>query len=535
MSPFALTVVAAVALGTGPGVPLDPLDDWKNSKDRAHDSPLSEIRLINYFFTRLSYTNLLGDPSGLKGVALGPIGSLSGSSVLVAAGSEAFFVEQRWIPVLEYSPWFVDDLATFRAQLEIDFMWGYAANALQQNQGGGFNADQVNLQTKNVNVSIYPTRKPRELAIVIGTQTLYDVVDDPARTPLLDIVRSGYKLAFVGSDATGISIYSGLAGKTRLALMPLGAAQPDRATLNDSRLKFAWLGMLDESIEPMPGTHLGASLWWLHDETKGAAYAYEGLVASGPSSRGLAGFTGTARLNIDAAIGNVYFAGANFQHNLQFSTGPFAASGFLMVTGGQYLNTRSNSTANQNVSLLGAAGNLELLFNYGRTLNDLITLETMITSGDSNIDDNQYGGVFTMNMYGLPGAVWFNHKTLLLFPFTSTVNNYTGAVTDISNQGYGLTSVIASGAYDLVPNVLNLKLGGAVATANADPVKTAAGVQPGRFMGVEINAELRWHIRYLMTVGLHGAYMVRGNFYEGSDRVTTNPFAVFTTFTWYAF
>ena len=39
-------------------------------------------------------------------------------------------------------------------------------------------------------------------------------------------------------------------------------------------------------------------------------------------------------------------------------------------------------------------------------------------------------------MYGLPGAVWFNHKTLLLFPFTSTVNNYTGAVTDISNQGY---------------------------------------------------------------------------------------------------
>jgi hypothetical protein len=34
--------------------------------------------------------------------------------------------------------------------------------------------------------------------------------------------------------------------------------------------------------------------------------------------------------------------------------------------------------------------------------------------------------------------VWFNHKTLILFPFTQTVSNYTGAVTDISNQGYGL-------------------------------------------------------------------------------------------------
>ncbi len=535
MWPGALWVVTALALGAGPGVPLDPLDDWKNEKDREHDSPLSEFRLINYFFTRLSYTNLLGDPSGLKGVALGPMGLPSGSSVLVGPGSESFFVEQRWIPVLEYSPWFVDDLATFRAQLEIDFMWGYAANALQQNQGGGFNADQVNLQTKNVNVSLYPTRKPRELTIVIGTQALYDGVDDPARTGLLDIVRGGYKLAFVGSDATGISLYSGLLGKTRLALMPLGAAQPDRATLNDSRLKFAWLGMLDEAVEIMPGTTVGASLWWLHDETKGAAYAYEGLVASGPSSRGLAGFTGTPRLNIDAAIGNVYFAGAHFQHNLQFNTGPFAASGFLMVTGGQYLNTRANSTANQNVSMLGAAGNLELMFNYGRSANDQLTLETMITTGDSNLDDSRYTGVFTLNFYGLPGAVWFNHKTMLLFPFTSTVNNYTGGVTDISNQGYGLTSAILSGAYDLVPNVLNLKLGGAVATANADPAVTSSGVQPGRFMGVEVNAELRWHIRYLMTIGLHGAYMFRGSFYDGNDRVTTNPFALFTTFTWYAF
>jgi hypothetical protein len=535
MSLSAIWVVAALTLGAGPSVPLDPLDDWKNTKDREHDSPLSELRLINYFFTRLSYTNLLGDPSGLKGVALGPVGSLSGSSVQAGPGTESFYVEQRWIPVLEYAPWFVDDLAAFRAQFEVDFMWGFAANALQQNQGGGFNADQVNLQTKNVNVSFYPTRRPRELAIVIGTQSLYDVIDDPAQTSLLDIVRSGYKLAFVGSDATGISIYSGLWGKSRLALMPLGAAQPDRATQNDARLKFAWLGMLDESIELMPGTHVGASLWWLHDDTKGAAYAYEGLVASGPSSRGLAGFTGTPRLNIDASIGNVYFAGVNFQHNLQFNTGPFAASGFFMTTGGEYLNTRTNSGANPKVSLLGFAGNLELLFNYGRTLNDLVTLETMVTSGDSDLGDSKYSGVFTMNFYGLPGAVWFNHKTLLLFPFTSTVNNYTGAVTDISNQGYGLTSAILTAAYDLVPHVLNLKLGTAAATANANPALTVSGVQPGRFMGVEVNAELRWNIRYLMTIGLHGAYMFLGDFYAGNDRVTSNPYALFTTFTWYAF
>ena len=57
----------------------------------------------------------------------------------------------------------------------------------------------------------------------------------------------------------------------------------------------------------------------------------------------------------------------------------------------------------------------------------------------------------------------------------------------------------------------------------------------GRVIGTEINAELRYTIRYLMTVGLHGGYMFRGNFYDGNPRVTSNPWAAFSTFTWYAF
>ena len=71
----------------------------------------------------------------------------------------------------------------------------------------------------------------------------------------------------------------------------------------------------------------------------------------------------------------------------------------------------------------------------------------MFTTGDNNLSDDRYTGAFTLNQYGLPGAVWFNHKMLILFPFTSTANNYTGAVTDISNQGYGLRAGIATGAH----------------------------------------------------------------------------------------
>ena len=532
-----LVLTALTASAQGPMAPVDPLDDWRNRKEREQDAPLNEFRLISYFFTRASVTNMLGDPAGLRGVALGPIGEFAGSSVRVGPNTTSAFLEQRWIPVIEYSPFFVDDLATFRAQFEIDYLWGLAANTTLQNQGGGFNADMVNLQTKNLNVALYPTRKPRELTVLLGTQSFYDNINDPTRTPVSEIVRGGYKLAFLGSDGTGAQIFWSPTPKlkTRAGLLFVGASQPDKALMDDARLKFAVMGLADVSYELMPGTTIGASGWLLRDDTKGAAYAFEGLIFSGPSSSGLSGFTGTARFNMDQPVGTVGFGGLNFQHNPGFHVGRFAASGFVLVNAGRYVTTRATSTNARQIDILGVTANLEALYQWGKTANDLITLEGLYVTGDQDPNDARYTSAFTMNMYGLPGAVWFNHRALLLFPFTSTVNNYTGAIADISNQGLGTTAAIASAAWDVVPNTLNVKVGTALGTANATPAPSLSGVARGRFMGVEVNAEVKWHIRYLMTVGLHGAYMVRGNFYDGNDRVAADPWALFSTFTWYAF
>jgi hypothetical protein len=280
---------------------------------------------------------------------------------------------------------------------------------------------------------------------------------------------------------------------------------------------------------------VGASAWVLRDDTKGDAFAYEGLVKSGPSSTGLGSFTGTARFNIERPTGTVFWLGAHFHHNLDFRTGRLGASGFLMYNGGEYVSSNPETALNPRVKISGLSANAEVLYNWGRTPNDVVSLEGMYTTGDDDLNDDRYKGAFTLNMYGLPGAVWFNHKTLLLFPFTSTANNYTGAVSDISNQGYGLRAAIAAGAMDLIPNKLNLKLGAAVASSDATPPRWTEDVPRGRFIGAEVNAELKYHIRYLMTVGLHAGYMFKGSFYDGAERVTTNPFAAFTTFTWYAF
>ncbi len=508
--------------------------DWYDEKNREEEEPPREFNLINYFFTRATFTNQVGDPSGLKGVSLGPIGHPFGSRVRVE-GLKAYYIEQRWIPVIEYSPWFVDGLASFRAQFEVDFLWGRAANTIQPNEGGGFNADQVNIQTKNVNVALYPFRNPNTLTLLVGTQSVYDTYLDPTRTPLNDIIRTGYKLTFLGSDATGLSVFSGYKGHAKLSLLPLGSAQADKALEDDPRLKYIWLITADYVYPVQPGTNVGVSVWGLRDDTKGDAFAFEGLVKSGPASTGLGSFTGTARFNIDRPTGTVFWLGAHFNHNIDFRTGPFGASGFLMYNGGSYRSSNPETALNPEVEISGLSANLELLYNWGRTANDVVTLEGMYTTGDEDLSDGRYKSAFTLNMYGLPGAVWFNHKTLLLFPFTSTANNYTGAVSDISNQGYGLRAAIATGAMDLIPHKLNLKLGTALATSDVTPPRWDENVARGRFIGAEVNAELKYHIRYLMTVGLHVGYLFKGSFYDGATRVTEDPWAAFTTFTWYAF
>lgn len=545
----AVCVLAAQsAEASGPSPPGLYVAEHQDATERDAEPEIKEFSLINYFFVRGTFTNQLADPSGLRGVSLGPLGPGAGvaSSTGVDNDRTAAYIEQRWIPVIQYSPLFADGLATFRAQFEIDYTWGVAANAVQNNQGGGFNADQVNIQTKNVNVAITPTRKAKELSILVGTQSVYDTIYDPTITSLFDIVRTGYKLTFMGTDATALSVF-GRKGDFRgkASYIPIAGAQPDLAEGNP-QFTFASLVTADAAWELQPGTTVGASAWRLTDNTRSRGFVFQGLVNTGPSSSGLSGFTGTQPFNIEQADGHVNYLGAHFHHNINYRTGDLGASGFAMYNFGRYENQREGSTRQPFVDIRGLAANLELTYNWGKTEDDEFTLEGIYTTGDSDPTDGSYSSPFTLNYYGLPGAVWFNHKTLILFPFTQVVSNYTGAVTDISNQGFGLTAGILTGAWDIIPQTLNLKLGVAAATSSADPDPQELDPTPGspgdertidrgRFIGAEVNAELVYEFRYLMSVGLHGAYMVTGSFYDDNDQVQDNPFALFTTFTWYAF
>ncbi len=550
---LSVTAVASPAMAGPPAPPGvytpggEHLAEHLDDTDRAAEPDHPSFSLINYFFTRGTATNMLANPLGLKGVSLGPLGLTAGSQVGVGDERTAAYVEQRWIPVLSYSPPFSDGLATFRAHFEIDYTWGFTSNSVGQNQGGGINADQVNIQTKNVNVSITPFRDPRKLAIILGTQSIYDSLYDPTITSVFDVVRTGYKLTFFGTEATGLSIYSRYdRHRWKLSWMPLGISLPSTAE-GDPSFAWLWMGTADYAFTLTPGTEIGLSYWHLSDETEGAHEVYP-LVTTGPGGRGLSPYTGIRTMPIDQATGDVHYLGVNFHHNLKFNRSRFGASGFVMYNAGRFESQRDEIAEGrlESLDISGLAADLELLYNWGYTRDDVITLHGIYTTGDDDPTDDRYESAYTLNYYGLPGAVFFDHKTLLLFPFTSTISNYTGAVSDISNQGYGVTAGILSAAWDVIPHTLNLKLGAAFGRASVDPReladvrRTAEGQEdivrdPGQTIGYEVNAELRWHLRYLMTVGLHVGYMVRGDFYDDHPRVTADPWAGFATFTYYAF
>ncbi len=553
-----LALIALLAAPAFAGPPSPPgvyvpggehLPEHTDETAREGEPEAPELSLLNYFFTRATVTNMVADPAGLRGVSLGPIGLNAGSFVGVGDDSTAAYVEQRWIPVITYAPAFADNVATFRAQFEVDYTWGIASNTVQNNQGGGINADQVNIQTKNVNVSLTPFRSPSKLAIIVGTQSIYDSMYDPTVTSVFDIVRTGYKLTFFGTEGTGISLYSRYdAHRWKLSWMPLGASQPNKALENDPNFEWLWMGTADYAFTLTPGTEIGLSYWHLSDETQGEAFAFQGLIRNGPSSIQLWPFTGIRPFPMDKATGDVHYIGANFHHNIKFNRGPLAASGFVMYNTGRFESQREDIAEGKQaaVDIGGLAADLELAYNWGYTRDDVITLHGIYTTGDDDPLDDSYDSVLTLNYYGLPGAVFFDHKTLLLFPFISTIGNYTGAVTDISNQGHGLTAAIATAAWDIIPHTLNLKVGTAFGRASVDPPeesdvrRTDEGNEdivrdPGQNIGLELNAELKWHLRYLMTVGLHVGWMKRLDYYDDHPRVTADPWAAFTTFTWYAF
>ena len=600
------TEIYTQAFRTVPGIPVPsaystggPYKDWYDSKEFEGIPEPREFGLINYFFVRSTTTNMVPtNPSAVPGVALGPIGAELGHITATSkdnydkSGIEPYkntFVEQRYVPIFTYTPHFFEGKVSFRASVEIDYMWGLLGNFPGENRGGAFNADMVNIQTKNAYMHWRPTSK---LAIALGTQGFYDTPYDVFNTPSSTVVRTGYKLAFYGTDATGITVHSKYFGWTKASFTIASQG------LEDSKKDDIIFATLDQGWEIQPGTYVGLSFWRVQDGSKGQHLLYPLVPEKGPGSALHQGFTGTRPINVDQPNGHVTFVGLNFHNNIDFHTSRWAWSGFFMQTKGHYNSQNlvplelpnglkipnyktgvSTSGTVPAVEIDGKAANFELAYKYGRTsgyeTGDQVIFETYYGSGDANPRDGILNSPFTMNSYGLPGTTMVSHKSLILMPFGQAISHFTGAVTDISNRGYGLQTFSANIYYDIIPNKLNIKLGAITGNSiyrqeaspylsnlnNEIAASTLGGlldlVAPydtgkhykefaGKKLGTEFNLEVKWFFRYLMSVGVHYGYMNLGSFYdtylnpvnlkrERPRNLGSNPHALYITFTWIGF
>ena len=407
-----------------------------------------------------------------------------------------------------------------RMSFEFDWTLGDANYGAGGNFGGAFGADFVNMQTQNLFIEFRPQKN---LFINAGLTRLFDNVNVPAYTFTSKLVNTGYRLAFWGSDATGIAMHYLLPNKRfKSAVYQLyenNVEQDDDVTLMEFDFEY------DLDIV----NSIGLSLWYLKDRANGEGGV--SILGQGLNS-GLSNYNGVYNFNFgnEPYTADIYWLGTHFHGNPLLNQGRFGYNGFVVT------NLGKAESASHSVDILGYAANLRLAYKYGKNSNDLISIDGIYTSGDKdNINDGKYSGVLTGNNWTAPGAVFFSHGLYLLLPHGNVVNRFNAAVIDIQNVGYGFAGGSLTGSYDIIPNKLKVK------TALGTGFAPVAPFQGGNYVGSEINFNLSYRLKVFMDLELHAAYLQLGDFFDSphlngdqADR-PQNPWTVFATLKWIMF
>jgi len=513
-----VTVVALTIPVAGAWAQL-PADEKEDFYEKAPREEIGEFDFIGYFITRHENSNQAATNEFLRGQV---VGRLFGGNTTETSKATSRFTEQRFMPMITYSPRLFDGWAKMRASLEFDWTFGDGAYGSAANTGGGFGGDTVNMQTQNIFMELRPQKN---LFFNIGLQRTYDNVQVPWYTFTDHLLQKGYRLALFGSDAAGATVHWFRKADERLKL---GAYQlwENNVQQQDDVALFVADYERDLSIR----TSVGASVHYINDRASG-----EG----GPSGLGtglnstLADFNGVARFEFgnNPHKSDVVWLGTHFHHDPLLRQGNFGLSGFAWWNGG---SVRTDFT---DVSINGVAANLRLAARYGSAPRDQIVLDTVFTSGDDDsYADGTYNGVLTGNNWTTPGAVFIGHPLYLLLPHGTVVNRFTAAAIDIQNIGYGLQVGALGVTKELVKNKWRVKAAVGHGRASAEPLGG------GATMGTEINASLTWTMRVFLEAELHAAYLSLGDFYDSpevnggiTDGRPDDPWTVFASLKWIMF
>ncbi len=506
----------------------------KLSQKQPPKQPPKEFRFVAYFFTQGVMNNIYARNDFLNGQT---VGRLFGRNTTTTAGFETAYFEQRLLPFFIYQPRLFNGRAILRASFEIDWTWGDRSYGIGGNTGSAFNADQVNIQTQNVELELIPRSG---VAVNLGLQRLFDTPYNPYRTFFSTMTYTGYRLAFWGSDAVGISVrYDRDYSRTKA-----GYYQLYENSIQKKDDVVLWEVMHEQDITPT--WRQGVSVWWVNDRANGAGGV--SILGQGLNSL-LNDYNGTFRFPLGNTStrpyrADIYWIGTFWNRNPEFTLGRWMTGGFAITNRGS-VHVKQPDGETQKTDIRGYAANFRAGYRYGQTAEDALTLDVVYASGDRDtLSDHRYSGVITGNTYGSPGAIFISHGSYLLMPHGNVVNRFVAAVNDLSNLGLGMWFGSLNLSKDIIPNKLSLKVSGAAAVSQYAPP------QGDKFIGKELNFRFSYRPGVFMNLELHGAYLWLGDFYTSSVvngkqekqsdppvRTTKprNPWTVFLVFKWLMF
>lgn len=506
----------------------------KEEKDRTYitDTPFDkvipvkankELQVFVYSYNQAVVTNIAAENELLKGQIVGRL--FGGNTTSTSKENTAQYFEQRTLPFFVYSPGIFDGKATIRASFLIDWTFGDSAYGTGGHTGGAISGSNVNIQTQNVDIEYLPAPG---WAINLGLQRMYDTPNDPYRTTLDKMVQTGYRLMYWGTNGAGITVRKD-ADRYKLKGGYYKLYEND-VKINDD----VTLMELTSQFNVDKDWNVGGSVYYLSDRSNGRGGV--SILGQGPASL-LADYNGAYRFPLggDPFKADVVWLGGFFSKNENMFDSRIFMSGFVNANLGS-IQQDAGSGYEKTVDIAGLAANLKTGYRYGQTENDYISMDLLFSTGNKNgIENGKYSGVITGNTWGSPVGLLIGTGSYLVFPHGNVVNRYVGAVSDLSNLGYGLAGGTLNAGYDIIPNKLHSKIGTAMAMSN---VKSSGG---GKFVGWEVNGNMRYDLGAFLSVELHAAYMGLGDFYKssvvngGKAEKPANPWTVFAGLKWLIF
>ncbi|MDP2310111.1 MAG: hypothetical protein Q8P18_29105 [Pseudomonadota bacterium] len=496
-----LTFVAA-ALAQETGAPPEARrEDVRPQEARpAADEPGSGLRFLGIVALRTAASNISTTNPFLNGQLVGELGGTNTTTTTDEVGHAS---EQRVGAFFSYTPPLWDGRLQLDAAFEVDFAFGDQAYGIGGNTGGGFGADQVNLQTRRMGAR---ARLGADTWIVAGLQFVGDGSADPTRSKPDDLFRSGGRLMFFGSEAAGLSAYGTIGAPIRYklgayTLVELGLATPDDVTLY----------MADAAWSPAYAQRVGVHAWYLRDKAAGLGSSF----GTGPSSP-LSELQGGPRLDLrptgegPAPVVNADLLWVGLDHgwNAGLDRGRVGFTALAVANLGRLYVEELRDR-----DVRGFLADVELRARIAEGEGSVARVELLASSGDDPATDT-YEGILTGNAYAAVGAVHGTHGCLLLFPDVTAINRQVARVYDVSGAGAGVAAVTGGVAFDAIPNRFTLGVGGGHARS--------AAFEP---LGSELNARISGKPWVLTDLGLKGAVLL-------DTDLPVTPWIVLASFDW---